>query len=375
MALGDLLRIDQRPAQPFAQGPAARGGDGAVEHGEQGAAPPSRAGDGGALAGEDLQIGERRGVEDQAVAGLAHGQSADVGEAALLGLLGVGERRRSRLHRRLPLLQSETAQGAGAELAQQQLARALGLEQAVAGERRPAGALALGPLDDLHREPLLAALGVEQHLARPQQGEVLHRLLGSAPAADEEGSGREVEERPRPRLALPDQPGEEVLLLPLQQPGIGDRAGGDHPGHVALDQPLGLGRVLDLIADRHLEPDGEELAEIALQRVMGHPAHRHLALRPLVAGGELHLQDRRRLAGVFEEHLVEVAHAVHQQGIGIPRLDLQVLAHHGRQGRDRRERGHAGRSITLRKDGTSQDDVSGARMRLHEERWPVSQRR
>ena len=228
-------------------------------------------------------------------------------ETALLGLLGIGERRRRGLHRRLPLLEAEAAKGAGAELAEQQLTRPLRLEQAVAGERRAAGTLALGPFDDLHREPHLAALGMEQHLPRTEQGEILHRVLGSLPAADEEGAGREVEERSSARLPLPDEPGEEVLLLPVQQRRIGDGAGSDDARHLALDEPLGLRRVLDLIADRHLQAGGEELAEIPLQRVMGHPAHRHLALGSLVAGGELNLQDRRRLAGVVEEHLVEIA--------------------------------------------------------------------
>src|SRR6185312_5005849 len=174
------------------------------------------------------------------------------------------------------------------------------------------------------------------------------------PAADEEGAGRKIQERPGPAFGglLPDEGREEVLLLAVEQGRITHRAGGDHAGDLALDEPLGLGRVFNLIADRHLEAGAEELGEVPLQGVMGYAAHRHLALRPLVAGRELHLQDGGGGAGVLEEHLVEVAHAVHQKGTGMLGLDLQVLAHHRRQGRDGRRDGHGEGSIALRKGRT-----------------------
>jgi hypothetical protein len=110
--------------------------------------------------------------------------------------------------------------------------------------------------------------------------------------------------------------------------GVADGARGDHPGHLAFDQTLCLGRIFDLIADRHLEAGGEQLAQVGIEGMMGDAAHGRLVLGALLAGGELDFQDRCGAAGVLEEHLVEVAHAVQKDGIRMSRLELEVLAKH-----------------------------------------------
>src|SRR6202035_5579247 len=137
VAIGDRPGIAERAAQPVAQGPPPGGGDGAGEDGEQGAPALALA-----LAAEDLEVGERRSVEDQPVAGLAEGEAADVRELAPLRLTGVGQGRRRRAYGRLALLEPEAAQGRRPALARQHLAGAPGGEEAVAFERRSARALA-----------------------------------------------------------------------------------------------------------------------------------------------------------------------------------------------------------------------------------------
>ena len=174
---------------------------------------------------------------------------------------------------------------------------------------------------------------MEEHLAGPQESEILHPLLGERPAADEEAAGREIEEGAAPPcLALPDERGQEVLLLAVEQAGIADRARGDHPGHLAADEPLGLGRVLDLVADRHLEPGREQLGEIGLQRVVGHAAHRRLVLaapvwRAVSWTSRMGAARRASSKNISKKSPMRYS----RMASGCCRLDLQVLAQHGGQ--------------------------------------------
>ena len=66
--------------------------------------------------------------------------------------------------------------------------------------------------------------------------------------------------------------------MPLEQPGLAERARRDDARDLAAHQPLGLRGVLDLVADRDLEAGAHQLAEVALERVVRHAAHRRLVL-------------------------------------------------------------------------------------------------
>ncbi len=344
VAEGDRLGIAQRTPQPFAQQPPARRRGGAVEHAQKGGAAAALAGcagGGGArLDGcqlgqrggrgggpERLQVGQRRGVQDQPVARLADAQRLDVRQVAALRFARIGQRRRGRQHSRLLLQQAEAAQRRRSQVALQQVAGAPRIEQPVARQRCGAGALALRPFAHRRRHPVAR----QQHFARPQERQVVRGLFGGAPAAHEEGAGRDVEEGARSLLALPRDGGKQVVFAAVQQVGIGQRAGRHHPRHFAAHQPLGLGRVLHLVADRHLQARRQELHQVGVQGVVRHAAHRRLAVAAALPGGQLHLQDRRRLHRVVKEHLEKVAHAVQHDRIRVPRLDLKVLAQHRRQ--------------------------------------------
>ena len=126
-----------------------------------------------------------------------------------------------------------------------------------------------------------------------------------------------------------------MWLRRIEQRILGDRAGRDDAHDVALDHRLaaallGLGRVFDLLADGDLEALADQAREIGLVAVDRHAAHRDVLARVLAALGERDVEGRGGLHRVVEEQLVEVAHAVEQQAVGMGRLDRQVLRHHRR---------------------------------------------
>ncbi len=61
-----------------------------------------------------------------------------------------------------------------------------------------------------------------------------------------------------------------------------------------------------------------------------HAAHGDIGPEMLAALGERDAERARGDLGVLEEQLVEIAHPVEQETIGIGRLDLQILGDHGR---------------------------------------------
>jgi hypothetical protein len=73
--------------------------------------------------------------------------------------------------------------------------------------------------------------------------------------------------------------------------------------------------VLDLVAHGDLAAGAQQLADVALEGVVRHAAHRRLGGGPFLPRGELDLEDRRRALGVLEEQLVEVAHPVEEDGV------------------------------------------------------------
>ena len=70
-----------------------------------------------------------------------------------------------------------------------------------------------------------------------------------------------------------------------------------------------------------------QLAEVAPRRVVRDAAHGDRIFLPLVARGERQVEDARRVDRVVVEHLVEVAEPEEHDGVRVPRLDVEVLAH------------------------------------------------
>ncbi len=92
--------------------------------------------------------------------------------------------------------------------------------------------------------------------------------------------------------------------------------------------PLACAGVLDLVADRDLEAGTHQLAEVALERLMRHAAHRRFVFGAALARGERDLENGRRLRRVLVEHLEEVTHAIEQDRVRVLRLHLEVVAQH-----------------------------------------------
>jgi hypothetical protein len=76
--------------------------------------------------------------------------------------------------------------------------------------------------------------------------------------------------------------------------------------------------------------EGDQAVEVVVGALDRHAAHRDLAARMLAALGQDDAQRPGGDLGILEEQLVEVAHPVEEQAVGIGRLDLDVLRHHGR---------------------------------------------
>ncbi len=320
----DGRRLAQRLPQPAPQQAAAPGRHRAVEDAEQ---RPVAAGAARRL--EDLQVRQRRGVEDEGRGAVADRQAAHVPQPALLGALGVVERRGGGPHRGLAGLEPEAAHGRDAQMALQQVTRLALIQPLSVLQPADAQAVALRPLPDPGRQPLPRLH--QQQLTGRVEAQIVEGLAVVGPAADEERAGRDVEKRGGGPAVVAGQRREEVLLRPGQQLGVAQGAGGDDPGHLPAHQTLGLGGLLHLVADRHLEAGAHRLGEVDFEGVVRHPAHRRFALGAALPRGERHLQQRRGALGVLEEQLVEVAHPVEQQGVRMLRLELQIVAQHRRQ--------------------------------------------
>ena len=127
-------------------------------------------------------------------------------------------------------------------------------------------------------------------------------------------------------LVLRHDRAEEVVVAGLQERRVEDGAGRDDAGDGAFDQALRERRVLHLLRHRHFQPGVEQFRDIGVDGAVRHAAHR-------VSGavGQHQVEDRGGAQGVLEEHLVEVAGAEEQDGVGGGfRLRLKVLLHHRR---------------------------------------------
>ena len=215
----------------------------------------------------------------------------------------------------------------------------------VGGVPRHAGHGARSPVEDDAQFGLVGEGVRHDGLARLDAGEVggeaRARHLGhrERPCGDVErrhAVGPGVVDPPHPR-----QRGEEVGPAGLQQPLLRDGAGGDdaHHGtahHGFVSALLGLGGVLGLLADRHGVSAGDEGVEVVVGPFDGHAAHGDVLALVLAALGQNDAEDARRHDGILQEQLVEVAHAVEQQRVGVLRLDAEILRHHGRHAVRRR---------------------------------------
>ncbi len=190
----------------------------------------------------------------------------------------------------------------------------------------------------------------DNHLARGETHE-LAREIEARHLADLEFAGRDVEggERDRPRRT--DRPslgaggtkepgqiiaGPRVEERLLRQRSRRDKAH-DVSAHDRLAAPLSrFGRILELLAhgDPVAEPD--QALEILVGAVDRNAAHGNVLALMLAPLGQHDAERAGGNDGVLEKELVEVAHPVPEQTVGVGGLDLEELRHgrrrlHGRR--------------------------------------------
>jgi len=153
-----------------------------------------------------------------------------------------------------------------------------------------------------------------------------------------EVSGRNVEIGEPESFATigPRNGGQVIGLIGEEVLAFQDQTRRDHPGHLAANKTLGLPGIFHLVADGHLPAGSHQLGDIALGGMVGHPAHGNRVFRLLVARGERDFEDAGGSDRILQEQLVEIPHAIEQQGVRIPCLDFQVLLHHGGPSRSMR---------------------------------------
>ncbi len=123
---------------------------------------------------------------------------------------------------------------------------------------------------------------------------------------------------------------DDQLPSRVQSLGITDQARGHHLDHIAPHQALATGalRIFHLLADRDPVAEIRQTFHVPVCAVHGNAAHRNRIGFPAVPGGEGDVEEGSRALRILEEELVEVSHAVEDDGVGMTGLDPQVLAHH-----------------------------------------------
>ena len=331
VAVAKRRQVAQRPAQPASQHARPRPGERQVEHLDEG---PARL---VLEVAEDLQVAQRRLVQDHAPIVVLDLQRGDVVDIGLGRAAGVVQDQGRRGHRGFPLHQAEPAQVLHPELPPQD----------ALGRRRPRnlrlvdlGMRRTGTADPGRQMSVgVAPAGFEvggagEDFPRRQPFQILDRVPGVRPAPHEELAGREIEERARTGRPIETDSGQVVRAGLVQHFEVADRARRHDPGDLPANQTLGLGRILHLVAQRDLVAGVQQLADVGVDRVVGYAAHGRLAGRTLLTRGQGHVEHRRGGDRVLEEHLEEVAHPVQEDGVGMLRLHRQVVPEHRRHRRE-----------------------------------------
>jgi hypothetical protein len=119
--------------------------------------------------------------------------------------------------------------------------------------------------------------------------------------------------------------GDEIVVGALvEEILLHRRARGNHLDDVALHDSLARARVGELLAHGYPLALLEQAGDVRPRRVIGNAAHGHaLAVR------KREVEEGAGLAGILEEHLVEIAEPEEEDRVAVPRLDRPVLIHHG----------------------------------------------
>ena len=119
------------------------------------------------------------------------------------------------------------------------------------------------------------------------------------------------------------------LLDPaVQNVRVENNARRDDPDHIPLHKSFGFRWILHLFADGDPEAPFNETGHITLGRMVGDTAHGNGLFVFFVSGGQGDVEYARGDLSVFKKHLIEIAHAVKEDGIGVLLLDRKILLNH-----------------------------------------------
>ena len=311
--------VGQRIGQPVGHQSRAHRRDRAIEHGQQrtlAAAVADRAG--------QLQAAAARFVDLHRRADAIRHQPVDVFQRTLLRFREIVEHGPGGADRLIVShgrVEAKAVEPSHSKMLGQRLAGGV-------GGKRPVGPLGRHhPLAEIRRQRLGRL--AHQALGRGDASHLVQQFA-SREAGRHETAGRQLHPSQPDRIAGGDG-GQIVALARIEQGVVGHRAGADHAGDFTAYEALGLLGIFHLIADRRTVAGGDELAQIALQLMVGKAGHRRGVL-PLVAAGQGKAQRAGRHLGVLEEHLIKIAHPEQEQGVGTRLLCFQILLHHGSGG-------------------------------------------
>ena len=334
---GILARMDggavaERCAGPFAEQAATHRRARALQHREQGAFGAARA-----ERSLHFQAAERGSVKDQVRGAAGAARRPQVGERANRAAGGGGVRSEPAL--RVEQVAQEGAGGGGgggvvgeiealerahAEVFLQECHR-VGRTEHPAGdlERRAVeracgtGSGAVGVLVIALREEEFAWADAGQDVLEQGSVALFHREFAGGEFHGGDGGTGSGAGSGDPRGGNSVGPG-------VVQQGLVDQgARGQHAGDASLHHALGLGGVLELLADRHAEAMFHQSAQVALDRVERHARH----VLALGAFGERDAERPVRGHRVLVEELVEVAHPEEEEAARVLPLETVVLAH------------------------------------------------
>ena len=246
-----------------------------------------------------------------------------LGGAQVLGragtdLLRVGDQRPGRAHQELvPALEAEAVERLHPVPSLQFVAGVVDVEEPVRADGMNGAGSRLGGRARGLRHEEFAGLQALQFAGNP----------GRIGLEDHQLPRRHVQRGEAHRGAIGDQRDEEVVPLRLQERVRHHGAGGDRLHHLAAHDPLGLGGVLGLFADRDLPAEPDKAFQVLVERLGGDSGQRHAARGPVVARGQGEAQETGALLGVLAEQLVEVADAEEHEFVPVTGFHLPPLPH------------------------------------------------
>jgi hypothetical protein len=243
-------------------------------------------------------------------------------------------------------LAAEGLEGEHAELIEELAARVAWIETAGVGLGAGERALGLGRIEQPARQLVAAP---DHELARPRGAQLVAHPLPAAGARalrGEELAGGGVEPGHAHAVGPRGQGGHERGLAGVEGGGVELRARRDDAHHLAAHHPFGGLRVFHLLAHGDAETLLHEPADVGRGGMVGHAAHGNrgtvLVLR---ARGESDLERPGGRDRVFEEELVEIAHAEEEKCLRMLGLHPVVLQHGGRLGGGGRAHRAVGRRV------------------------------